>query len=318
MKTVSRVVNGERYVKPATAERVNAALTKLGYQPNDVARSLREQKSRTIGVIIADVSNPFYSGCAKAAEEVAREHGYAMLLASSDEDVEIEKEYIDLLTRRRVDGLLLWTSNDRGGHLNDGRLAGIPVVAVDRPVEGLLTDMIIVQNRMGSKKAVEHLIGHGHRRIAYIGGQEHLYPTRKRLQGYREVLREQGLEEIVRMGAPDIASAADAMRQLLELPAPPTAVFAFNNLTTMGVLHALDRAGLRVPEDVAVAGFDDIELASLLHPRLTLVRQPAAEIGRRAAELLFQRLEGNSSAKPRRVVVEAELMVRESCGCHKD
>lgn len=316
IKTVSRVVNREPAVRPATAARVREAVARLGYRPNQLARSLQGRRSRTIGLMIADVSNPFYAKCVKAVEEVAREHGYAVVLCASNEDAAIEREYIGLLTQRRVDGLLLVPAADGHEYLEEEQAAGLPVVALDRPADGVSTDTVVVQNRAGTLKAIEHLIQvHGHRRIAFIGGGEHLYTTRKRLKGYREALKMTGLEELCMVGATDIASAAWATREMMELPEPPTAIFAINNLITVGVLQALEQAGLRVPQDVGLIGFDDFELAAVLHPRLTLVRQPATELGRRAAWLLFDRLEGRWSRQPRRLVLETELIVRESCGC---
>jgi LacI family transcriptional regulator len=316
IKTVSRVVNRERQVSPETAARVAEVLSRLGYRPNELARSLKDRRSRTIGLMIADISNPFYAGCAKAVEEVARSHGYAVFLCASAEDVNIEREYVGLLTRRRVDGLLLVPAADGHPHLKEEQDAGLPIVTLDRPAEGLLTDTVIVKNRTGARDATRHLIEvHGHERVAFVGADEHQYTTRMRLEGYREALAEAGLQEILRTRAPDTAAAARATRELLALPDPPTAFFAMNNLVTVGVLQAVEGAGLRVPEDVALVGFDDFELAAVLSPRLTLVRQPAAEIGRRAARLLFERIERRKPLDPRRVVLETELVVRESCGC---
>ncbi|MGF1473845.1 MAG: LacI family DNA-binding transcriptional regulator [Rubrobacteraceae bacterium] len=317
-KTVSRVVNGEPGVKPAKEVRVVEAIAKLGYRPNELARSLQGQPSRTIGLIIADISNPFYAGCAKAVEETARERGYAVILCASDEDVENERSYVGLLTQRRVDGLLLVPASDGNEYLKEEQAAGLLMVALDRPAEGILTDTVIVQNRAGTREAIRHLIEHGHERIAFIGDEERLYTTRLRLKGYREALEEVSLEEISRVGAHDIASAANTTRELLELSDSPTAIFAMNNLITVGVLQALDRAALQVPEEMALIGFDDFELATVLHPRLTLVRQPAADLGRTATELLFDQLEARHTGKPRRVVLETELIVRESCGCKPD
>jgi LacI family transcriptional regulator len=316
IKTVSRVVNGELTVSAETAARVREAIDRLGYRPNQLARSLQGRRSRTIGLMIADISNPFYAGCVKAVEEMARERGYAVILCASDEDAVIEREYVGLLTQRRIDGLLLVPAADGHQYLKEEQAAGLPIVTLDRPADGVLTDTVVVQNRVGTLKAIEHLIQvHGHRRIAFVGAGEHLYTTRMRLQGYREALEVAGLEELCTNGAPNIASAARATRELIESPEPPTAIFAVNNLITVGVLQALEQAGLRVPEDIALTGFDDFELAAVLHPRLTLVRQPAAELGRRAVGLLFDRLEGRQPLEPRRIVLETELIVRESCGC---
>jgi LacI family transcriptional regulator len=315
IKTVSRVVNGEANVRESTAVRVKEAIDSLGYEPNELARNLKGQRSRTIALVIADISNPFYAECAKAVELVAREHGYTLILSGSEEDIETEQAYVRMLARRQVEGLLLVPADDGHGYLGEGFLASVPVVALDRPLDDVSADTVIVQNRLGAKRAVEHLIGHGHTRIAYVGAQEHLYTNRKRLQGYRESLGENGLKEMARLEAPDIPSAAEAMRSLLELPDPPTAVFAMNNLATVGILKALEEAGLSVPDDVALVGFDDFELADVLHPRLTLVRQPAFDLGWRAAELLFERLLGKAAPQSRRVVLETRLVVRESCGC---
>ena len=315
IKTVSRVVNGEDAVRPSTVSRVNEAISQLGYEPNELARSLKGQRSRTIGLLIADISNPFYADCAKAVEMVARSRGYTLVLSASDEDVEAEETHVRMLNRRRIEGLLLVPAASGHGYLRQGSLVELPVVAVDRPLEGVSTDTVIVQNRIGTKEAVEHLIGHGHTRIAYIGAQEHLYTNQKRLQGYREALTEKPLPELTRQEAPDIPSAAAAMRELLTLRDLPTAVFAMNNLATVGVLQAAEERGLRVPEDLALIGFDDFALADVLHPRLTLVRQPAFELGKKSAELLFERLRGGVSSEPRRVVLKTELMIRASCGC---
>lgn len=321
IKTVSRVVNEERNVSSATSARVTEAISRLEYQPNELARSLRARNSYTIGLIIADISNAFYAACAKAVEGVAQKHGYSVVVCSSDENVETEQAYISLLTGRRVEGLLLVPAAVGHEYYRAEETRDLPLLALDRPMDEastgtVTTDTVIVQNRLGAREATEHLIGHGHQRVAFIGAQEHLYTTRKRLEGYREALRGQGLEDLARLEAPDTASAARAAEALLKLPEPPTALFAMNNLITVGVLQTVEKVGLRVPEDLALVGFDDFELASVLHPKLTLVRQPASELGRQAAELLFDRLEGVHPPDPQRIVLETELIIRESCGCN--
>jgi LacI family transcriptional regulator len=265
--------------------------------------------------MIADISNPFYSVCAKAVEEVARERGYMVILCASDEDVEVELMYVDMLTRRRVEGLLLVPAANGRSHPGRERLGGLPIVALDRPIEDVPTDTVLVQNRSGAREGIKHLIDHGHQRIAFVGTDARVYTARERLEGYREALREAGLQEFCSIGATDIASAARSMKELLDLPEPPTAVFGVNNLITIGVLQALDQAGLRVPEDMALIGFDDFELASVLRPRLTVIRQPVPEIGRRAAELLFEQLKDGPPVNTRGVELATELVIRESCGC---
>ncbi|WP_273845888.1 LacI family DNA-binding transcriptional regulator [Rubrobacter calidifluminis] len=315
IKTVSRVINGEREVNPETAARVSEVAAKLGYRPNELARSLKGRRTRTIGLMIADISNPFYAALARAVEEVARSRGYTMILCASSEDPEIEREYVEVLSGRRVDGLLFVPAPGDGSHLRREQEAGLPMVAIDRPAEGIRTDTVMVQNAAGTRKAVEHLISHGHRHIAFIGDDKRLHTTRKRLQGYLEATRATGLRECFRLGCSTTSAAEEAMLELLEAPDHPTAIFAGNNLISTGVLEAIARAGLRIPYDIAFAGFDDFPLASALRPRLTLVRQPVDELGRKAAELLFDRLEGEKSSSPSRIILPTRLIVRESCGC---
>lgn len=315
IKTVSRVINGERHVRAVLQARVYDAIARLGYQPNEVARSLKGSRSRMIGLIIADISNPFYATCAKAAEQVAREHGLAVVLCASNEDTHTERAYIDLLVRRRVEGLLLVPAPGDHTHLFAAYHAGLPLVALDRPIPELDTDVVVVQNQAGARIATEHLLGHGHRRVACIGADDHVYTDHMRVAGYREALAVAGVEEITRFGATNIEAAIHATHELLQMADPPTAFFAINNLITVGILQALDRSGLVVPDDIALVGFDDFELASVLSPRLTLVRQPAAELGRQAALLLVERIQQRQDAAPHVIILDTELILRESCGC---
>ena len=318
IKTVSRVVNGEGSVKAATSARVSEVADRLGYKPNELARGLKGRRTRTIGLMITDISNPFFADCCKVIEEVATERGYSVILCASSENPRAEREYVGLLASRRVDGLLLVPV--AGGHeyLERERAAGLHIVALDRPARGVETDVVMTTNREAVREATEHLVGHGHARIAFVGDDEHIYTARERLEGYREAVREAGLPASFRLGARDIACAERTAHELLRLPSPPTAIVGGNSLITAGVLGALDEAGARIPEDVAVVGFDDFELLSALRPRLTRVRQPTAELGRTAAELLFDRLEERSSQPPQRKILPARLVVRESCGCGKD
>ncbi len=315
IKTVSRVVNGEPAVNEATAARVEEAIERLGYRPNELARGLKGRRSRTIGLVIDDVSNPFMATCAQAIEAVAREHGHAMILCDSHADLETEGDYVGLLTRRRVDGLLLVPARGRDDHLKVESEAGLPVVAFDRPAEGVRADTVLVQNREGTREATEHLIWHGHTRIAFVGDVRHFYTARKRLKGYKEALEAARLEPLHALDANSIEQGEEATKGFLDAPDPPTALFAANIMTALGALRAIEDLGLHIPEDIAVIGFDDFELAHVLRPRFTLVRQPTAELGRRAAEMLFERLDGRARTNPRRLVLPTELVVRESCGC---
>lgn len=315
IKTVSRVVNGEPEVNEVTATRVAGVVERLGYRPNELARGLKGHRSRTIGLVVDDVSNPFMATCAQAIEAVAREHGHALILCDSHADLRTEDTYVGLLTQRQIDGLLLVPSRGHNVHLKTEQQSGLPVVAFDRPAEGIQTDTVLVKNRAGAREATEHLIWHGHERIAFVGDVRHYYTARKRLEGYKDALRIVNLKPLHSLGAHSIEQGEEATKEFLDGPEPPTALFAANILTALGALRATEDLGLRIPEDVALIGFDDFELAPVLSPRFTLVHQPTAELGRRAAEMLFDRLDSRTRPEPRRLVLPTELVVRESCGC---
>jgi LacI family transcriptional regulator len=227
----------------------------------------------------------------------------------------MEGTYVELLTQRQVDGLLLVPAHGRNIRLKTEQRAGLPVVTLDAPAEGLRADTVLVQNRAGAREATEHLIGHGHERIAFVGDERRFYTARKRLEGYKQALKSANLKPLHSMGAHSIELGEQMTKRILDTTERPTALFAANILTAVGALRATEHLGLRVPEDVAMIGFDDFELAPVLRPRFTLVHQPAAELGRRAAEMLFDRLDGEDDPDPRRLVLPTELVVRESCGC---
>lgn len=317
IKTVSRVVNKDRGVSPTTAARVHQVVMELGYQPNEVARSLRGKRSRTIGLVIADSSNPFYAECAKAVEEISRKHGYMVILCASDESEDIENEYVELLSRRRVDGLLVVPAAKKGEtSYPQDRYKGIITVALDRPLDDVPGSAVLVENLSGMHSATTHLIQHHkHQNIAFVGGYEEVYTVRKRLEGYQEAIEKAGLEDIHRFGAVDVSSATMVTDELLRLPEPPSAILAWNNLALIGILKALSKHEVKIPDEVAVIGFDDFELAALLYPRLTVVRQPTADMAREAAKLLFNLLDDSGEIEPQHIVLPTELVVRDSCGC---
>lgn len=314
-KTVSRVVNKEPDVNPGTAARVSEVVERLNYRPNEVARRLKGRRSRTIGLMVDDLSNPFMASCAQSIEGMAREHGHALILCDSHADLPMEDAYIELLMQRQIDGLLLVPAHGDNVHLKTEQQAGLPVVAFDRPAEGVQTDTVLVQNRAGARGATEHLIWHGHERIAFIGDVHRYYTARKRLEGYKEALEAANLEPIHTLDVHSIELSEKVTKSFLDTSDPPTALFAANILTALGALRATEHLGLRVPEDLALIGFDDFELSPVLRPRFTLVQQPTAELGRRAAEMLFARLNGEGRPEPQRLVLPTELVVRESCGC---
>lgn len=316
IKTVSRVMNGEPAVKAVTYARVRGAIDRLGYRPNELARGLKGSRSRTIGLVIADISNPFFADLCKEVEEIARARGYSVILCASAEDAAAEQEYVELLLQRRIDGLLLVPAPGTHGYLERERGAGLPIVALDRPADGVESDVVLSEGRQGSRLATEHLIGHGHGRVAFVGDDKRIYTARQRLGGYEEAMCEAGLEPLYRLGAGSIPSAAHAAHDLLSEADPPTAIFAGNSLITAGVLRALDERGMRPPQGVALVGFEDTELLSTLRPRLTLLCQPTRELGRRAAELLFERIETGGEAEPQRIELPTKFVINSSCGCN--
>ena len=313
LKTVSRVVNDEPGVATATAERVVAAIAALGFQRNDLARSLRHgRSSSTLGLIIEDVSNPFYSAVAEAVERVARERGYLLITGSCEEDPERERELASALLRRRVDALLIVPASRDHGYLVPLLAVGTPAVFLDRPPSGIVADCVLADDRQGARSAVEHLIAHGHRRIACLSDSEDLYTARERRAGYREALEAAGIaadDELAPDGSHDAAAAEEFTRALLNLPPErrPTAVFTANNRNTIGALRALrDPSG-----ELALVGFDDFELADLVSTPVTVVRSHPSRLGEQAAALAFGRLDGEDGPA-RRVVLPTELVPRGS------
>jgi LacI family transcriptional regulator len=311
LKTVSRVINGEAGVAAATAERVGEAIAELGFQRNDLARSLRRGGvSSTLGLVIEDVANPFYSAIAQAVEAAARERGYMLITGSCEEDPERERELVQALLRRRVDALLIVPASSDHAYLARELGDGTPLVFLDRPPAGIEADCVLVDNVGGARAATAHLLAGGHERIALVGDPDELYTAAQRLAGYRDALAAAGLpvrDELVRLGPHDAAQAEAAVRELLALPAGrrPTAIFTGNNRNTVGALRAL-RGADRPP---ALVGFDDFELADLLGT--TVVRHDSPRMGAHAAALAFERMQG-AERPPRRVVVPTELIVRGS------
>lgn len=309
LKTVSRVVNHEGGVRPDTAARVATAIAALGFRRNDMARVLRQgQASRTIGLVIEDVANPFYSAITRAVEEVARKRGYLLIAGSSDEDPAAERELLRLLCERRVDGLLVVPAGGDHRFLIPELRMGTAAVFMDRPAGSLDADTILIDNVGGARRAVEHLLARGHRRIGMVGDAGTIFTATERRRGYVEAVAAAGIpvdEALLRLGSHDAVAAGAAARALLALPDPPTAIFAGNNRITIGALRAIraSRPG------TALVGFDDFELADLLS--ITVVAHSPAEMGRQAAELLCRRLDGDRSP-PQRIVLPTRLVPRGS------
>jgi LacI family transcriptional regulator len=318
--TVSHVLNRTRFVSDELRERVLAAMRELDYTPNAAARMLTLKRSQTIGLIVSDIRNPFFASVARGVEDVAQEQGYTLVLCNSDESAWRETACLYALETRAVDGVLLASAGVADEHLSRLVQAGYPIVLVDRDLPELGAPAVLLDNEGAAYSAVWHLITRGHQRIAMLSGRAAISTTTERVAGYQRALREAGIDlddRLVVSGESTSEGGVIAANKVLELDDPPSAVFSGNNLMSIGALQAIGNRGLLVPEDVALVGFDDFPFpwSDAFRPHLTTVAQPTYELGRRAAELLVQRLKGvSSTASPERVVLEGKLVVRESSG----
>lgn len=305
LKTVSRVVNSESGVSPELADRVRAAIATLGFRRNDMASNLRAGiPAASIGLLIEDLGNPFYSAIARGIEMVVAPKDYALLTASSAEDPQREQELLFELCRRRVNGVIVVPIARDHQFLQHEIDLGLQVVFLDRPVSGIAADNVLLDNLGGALAATRYLLGRGHRRIAVIGAELELWTMTERVAGYKSALVAAGIPvdpKLLRHGPRTVEAAVSAAQALLDSENPPTAFFALNNLMTVGVLTELRRRELQMD----VVGFDDIDVAPLLSQPLTVVSYDPAELGRRAAELLLERLNGRFT--PQQVVVPTML-----------
>lgn len=312
--TVSRTINGHPYVSAATAKRVQAAIRKLDYRPNQAARMLTGQLSKSIGLIVPDVSDPFFSVISQAVQRAAREAGYTVWLAVSDGDPATEDAEIEQMTHHPVDGILLAPVNSRSKHLKVAANGSIPIVTIDRPIEIASTDSVVVENRAGACLAVEHLRDHGYKRIACVATDFHLRSIKLRVAAYEEYLQNAEMPG-QKVAVKDAAAVLPALKTLFKSRSRPDALFATNNMCTITVIQALQAMGIAVGRDVALVGFDDVSFYTLLRPSITTISQPVADLGRTATRLLFDRIRGEGPPSVVRMTLPATLVVRESCGC---
>ena len=316
--TVSHVVNGKLHVSPKLRARVLTAIRELNYRPNALARSLRTRQSHTIGMIIPDISNPFFPALVRGAEDVLMGSGYAVIVGNSDNDARKEETYYRTFLERQVDGLLAVATTDKPSNvLKQLILQHTPVVYVDRHYHSMPGDIVSADNTGGSRVAVRHLIDTGHSRVAIITGPLGLANARARLKGYESALEEKGLpkeKELIREGAFDIESGFNQTNKLLFARPRPDAIFLSNAQMAIGALRALSQAGIPVPSGIALACFDQLDFFDLLNPRLTCVAQPAYELGTVGAKLLLDRISGRLTGSWVREVLPAVLVPRESSG----
>jgi LacI family transcriptional regulator len=310
--TVSNVLNSPAKVATETAARVQRAISDLGFVRNDAARQLRAGTSRCIGFVVLDVGNPFFTDLARAAEERAAESGLAVLIANSGEQREREAAGLDLFEEQRVRGVLISPVEDLTARLEQLRSRGTPSVLVDRMASTAGFSSVSVDDVAGGRVAAQHLLDVGRRRLLFVGGPLDLEQVRDRLEGAREAVA--GVAgatlEVLPIGALTVRHGVDAGREILEMPEPPDAVFAANDLVALGVLQAALLGGMRVPADLALVGYDDIEFAASAGVPITSVRQPRDRMGAIAVDLLLAEIDG--VPERRRIVLQPELVIRES------
>ncbi|MBV1854856.1 LacI family DNA-binding transcriptional regulator [Catellatospora tritici] len=311
--TVSRVVNGRASVDAILATRVQQAMRELDYRPNALARNLRRRQTSIWAVIISDIGNPFFTSMVRGIEDVAQGAGYSVVLCNSDEDPAKEARYVAAALEEQMAGVII-SSAGKAANVNRLLESSTPVVAIDREVRGAAVDTVMVDNEHGAELAVEHLIEAGYERIACISGPRKLPTAQQRLRGYQRALRahrRSADEDMVRSGDYRQEGGYQAMAALLDEGGRPDAIFAANNLMTIGALECLADRGISVPDQMGVVGFDDIPWAHLVRPSLTTVAQPTYELGRTAALLLAERI-AEPSRPPSTVTLRTELKVRAS------
>jgi len=320
--TVSRVINNSGYTSRETRERVEAAIAELGYVPNALARQLRSKRTKTLALVVSDISNPFFTTIARGVEDVAVGHGFSVMYCNTDESETEEAQYLLMLIERQVDGVLLVPARSSGTSLRLLQSHGMPVVALDRRVSSRHVDSVRCDSEAAAYALTRHLIELGHRRIAVLTGRRGISTSVDRVAGCRRALAEAGLvlgDELVRYGGFNFgklnhSDGHDMAQEMLALSNRPTAMFAANNFIAFGAIRALREAGLRVPDDMSVVAFDDLPVEWVSDPFLTVAAQPAYEIGRRAAALLLDRLAGEHAGDGEDVVLPFELIIRRSSG----
>ena len=318
--TVSHVVNGTRKVSAETARRVQEAIAAVGYTPNGIARALAVSTTNSVGIAVSTITNPYFGDIICAIERECTRLGLMVFLSDTHDDPEHELRVVKAQHLRRVDGIILAPSETGDSEtLNYIEANKIPCVLVDR-LTSTKFDRVGIQNRHAMGLVVDHLADHGHQRIGFISGQPGFATAIERTEGFRAALSERGLavdEALIRSGD-SIDGAAAAAAELLARPDRPSALAVGNNMSMIGVMRAIRSAGLSVPGDIALVGFDDFEWADCFEPRLTVIAQPVEEIGRKAAELLVRRIAADQCEeplKPQIIRLKPTLVIRESCGC---
>lgn len=314
--TVSRVLTNKPHVREEVKKRVLAVVKELKYQPNRVAQSLRSNTSRIIALIVADIENPFFQRVCRAVDDVAQELGYNVMVCNTDEDPVKEKRCLDLLRVENVAGIILSPTIKGLANFNETYPFNIPMVMIDRHVSNFDVDNVLIDNVSSAHNIVTHLINHGYRRIAGIFGSESTTGQQRR-EGFLKALKDQKIEpihDLIKYTDPREEDGFNTAIKLFEMDNRPDAIFTSNSLLASGILRAIRKWKMSIPDDIAVASFDDTNWAKLLEPPLTVIEQPTYEIGRTATEMLIKRVKDPTRSN-REVILKTKLIIRQSCGC---
>jgi len=320
--TVSRVINNTGRISEQTRTKVLQIMKEMNYVPNSMARSLVKQESHILSLLITDITNPFYTALARGAEDAARQLGYRLLLGNSDESTEKEKEYIDTVLSARVDGVLFAPAGDKSlSNLRKLKKQNMPLVLLDREVPGIECDLVLGDSKDGARRLTEHLLSLGHTRIALLNGAPTVSTARLRLAGYQEALKLHGIsahEEYVAEAQYRMGDIAAIVERFMQMPNPPTAMFAANNFLALAAIRALLSKGYRVPEHISVVCFDELEAGFVVDPFMTVIAQPAYDFGFMGIQMLVDRIRGQAPDKWRTIILPSELHSRRSSSQYRE
>jgi LacI family transcriptional regulator len=314
LMTVSRAINGKDGISETTRQRILEIIDRVGYRPSDIARSLVTDRTGTVGLVVIDNSNPFFSEIARGVEREAFAHGYNVFLCNTEEDMQRERAVLRSLEEKRVDGVIVCSSRLDSDQLHDALEPHAAVVLINRRLDDPRFGVVVMDDERGGRLVAEHLLSRGHRAIGFLVGPERSYSGQLRANGYHAVLEAAGItpcSQWERYSLPIVESGREEARYLLTHQPEITAMFCYNDLSAVGALQACADLGRRVPEDIAIVGYDDISLASLVTPALTTCHTPKHELGSRAMLLLLEHING-CAATCEDIVIEPELVIRAS------
>lgn len=312
--TVSKVINYDETVSGINKRKVIRIIKELNYRPNRIARSLSKGKTKNVGFIIPDITNPYFPELVRGASDLLISNGYYVFLCSSDNDANKEDLYINDLVSMWIDGMIIAPSDTENRDISIFNKIISPFVVVDREIKELNKDLIIINNKKGAYEAVNYLISNGHRRIVILAGPQYTKTAQNRFRGWKKALEEKDLfqEEFVFWGNFSIDSGYEMMKKVFDYLGKVDAVFACNDLIALGAIQAIEEKSYRIPDDISIVGFDDIYLSKFLKPPLTTVRQPIYDMGKIAAEILLDRMSSSVDFVPKKVVIKGNLIVRSS------